>query len=304
MHFKNRTTRGTKYFLQKSLTIEQEFLEGAKRFYNAEMALTDYQKDPEGARKEVNDWVENKTKENIKNLIPEGIINSSTELILVNAIYFKGIWQNEFDRRATRSKDFFVSKNEKAKVKMMKLKTNFKHIANGGELDCQLLELPYQSEDPSMLILLPQDKYGLTSVEVSLTHDKLQKAIALTQVHRSRGVKVYLPRFKMTQQFQLNELLAKMGAIDMFNANKADFTGISPGPERLHISLVIHKAFVKVNEKGTEAAAATAVVMTRTKSPFGGSAKIRPNPVFCADHPFLFLLCHKKSGGILPEPLD
>ena len=261
MHFKNRTTRGTKYFLQKSLTIEQEFLEGTKRFYNAEMALTDYQKDPEGARKEVNDWVENKTKENIKNLIPEGIINSSTELILVNAIYFKGIWQNEFDRRATRSKDFFVSKNEKAKVKMMKLKTNFKHIANGGELDCQLLELPYQGEDPSMLILLPQDKYGLTSVEVSLTHDKLQKAIALTQVHRSRGVKVYLPRFEMTQQFQLNELLAKMGAIDMFNANKADFTGISPGPERLHISLVIHKVFVKVNEKGTEAAAATAVVM-------------------------------------------
>ena len=287
MHFKNRTTRGTKYFLQKSLTIEQEFLEGTKRFYNAEMALTDYQKDPEGTRKEVNDWVENKTKENIKNLIPEGVFNSGTVLTLVNAIYSKGIWQkNEFDRRATRSKDFFVSKNEKAKVKMMKLKTNFKHIANGGELDCQLLELPYQGEDPSMLILLPQDKYGLTSVEVSLTHDKLQKAIALTQVHRSRGVKVYLPRFEMTQQFQLNELLAKMGAIDMFNANKADFTGISPGPERLHISLVIHKAFVEVNEKGTEAAAATAVVMTRTKSPFGGSAKI---PVFCADHPFLII---------------
>ena len=86
MHFKNRTTRGTKYFLQKRLTIEQEFLEGTKRFYNAEMALTDYQKDPEGARKEVNDWVENKTKENIKNLIPEGVFNSGTVLTLVNAI--------------------------------------------------------------------------------------------------------------------------------------------------------------------------------------------------------------------------
>ena len=115
--------------------------------------------------------MENKTKENIKNLIPEGVFNSGTVLTLVNAIYSKGIWQNEFDRRATRSKDFFVSKNEKAKVKMMKLKTNVKHIANGGELDCQLLELPYQGEDPSMLILLPQDKYGLTSVEaVSYTH--------------------------------------------------------------------------------------------------------------------------------------
>ena len=294
--------------MHKSLTIEPEFLDGTKQFYNAELALVDYQNHPEGARKEVNDWVDKKTKENIKNLIPEGVFNSLTVLTLVNAIYFKGIWQNQFARRATRSKDFFVSKKEKVKVKMMKLKTKFKHIANGAELGCQLLELPYQGEDLSMLILLPQDKYGLASVEASLTHDKLQKAIALTQVQRSRGVKVYLPRFKMTQQFQLNELLAKMGAIDMFNANRADFTGISTGPERLHVSLVIHKAFVEVNEKGTEAAAATAVVMSRSKSPSGGSAKI---PVFCADHPFLFLLCHKKSGGILfmgrmmkPEPLD
>ena len=301
----NELLAANRLFVQKSFIIEQEFLEGTKRFYNAEMALTDYQKDPEGARKEVNDWVENKTKENIKNLIPEGIIDSSTELTLVNAIYFKGIWQNEFDQRATRPKDFFVSKKKKVKVKMMKLKTNFKHIANVGELGCQLVELPYQGEDLSMLILLPQDKYGLTSVEASLTHDKLQKAIALTQVQPSGEVKVYLPRFNMTQEFQLNELLAKMGVTDMFNANKADFTGISPG---LFVTHAIHKAFVEVNEKGTEAAAATAVIMSRSKSPSGGSAKI---PVFCADHPFLFLLCHKKSGGILfmgrmmkPEPLD
>ena len=301
----NELLAANRLFVQKSFTVEQEFLEGTKRFYNAEMALTDYQKDPEGARKEINDWVENKTKENIKNLIPEGIIDSGTELTLVNAIYFKGIWQNEFDQRATRSKDFFVSKKKKVKVKMMKLKTNFKHIANVGELGCQLLELPYQGEDLSMLILLPQDKYGLTSVEDSLTHDKLQKAIALTQVQPSGEVKVYLPRFNMTQEFQLKKLLAKMGVTDMFNANKADFTGISPG---LFVTHAIHKAFVEVNEKGTEAAAATAVLMSRSKSPPGGSAKI---PVFCADHPFLFLLCHKKSGGILfmgrmmkPEPLD
>ena len=301
----NELLAANRLFVHKSLTIEPEFVDGTKRLYNAELALVDYQNHPEGARKEVNDWVENKTKENIKNLIPEGVFNSGTLLTLVNVIYFKGIWQNQFARRATRSKDFFVSKKEKVKVKMMKLKTNFKHIANGGELGCQLLELPYQGEDLSMLILLPQDKYGLASVEASLTHDKLQKAIALTQVQPSGEVKVYLPRFKMTQQFELNELLAKMGVTDMFNANKADFTGISPG---LFVTHVIHKAFVEVNEKGTEAAAATAVLMSRSKSPSGGSAKI---PVFCADHPFLFLLCHKKSGGILfmgrmmkPEPLD
>ena len=170
-------------------------------------------------------------------------------------------------------------------MKMMKLKTNFKHIANGGELGCQLLELPYQGEDLSMLILLPQDKYGLASVEASLTHDKLQKAIALTQVQRLLGVKVYLPRFKMTQQF----------------------TGISSSSERLCVSHVIYKAFVEVNEKGTEAAVATAGAKKKL-SLCGGSAKI---PVFCADHPFLFLICHRNSGGVLfkgrmvkPEQVD
>ena len=94
----------------------------------------------------MNDWVETKTKENIKNLIPEGVLNSGTLLTLVNAIYFKGIWQNQFAKRVTRSQEFFLSKREKVKVKTMKLKTNFKHIANGGELGCQLLELPYQGE--------------------------------------------------------------------------------------------------------------------------------------------------------------
>ena len=301
----NELLAANRLFLQKSFTFEQEFLEGTKRFYNAEMALTDY-KDSKGARKEVNDWVEKKTKQNIKNLIPEGVFNPLTRLTLVNAIYFKGIWQNQFARRATRSKDFFVSKKETVKVKMMKLKTNFKHTANDGELGCQLLELPYQGEDLSMLILLPQDKYGLTSVEANLTHDKLQKAIALTQVISPRGVEVYLPRFKMTQIFQLNEVLKKMGATDMFHDSKADFTGISH-EEGLYVSVVFHKAFVEVNEKGTEAAAATAVVMKK-RSVSWGSAKI---PVFCADHPFLFLICHKKSGGVLfmgrmvkPEPVD
>ena len=302
----NELLAANRLFLQKGFTFEQEFLEGTKRFYNAEMALTDYKKDSKGARKEVNDWVQKKTKQNIKSLIPEGVFNPLTRLTLVNAIYFKGIWQNQFARRATRSKDFFVSKKERVKVKMMKLETNFKHIENDGELGCQLLELPYQGEDLSMLILLPQDKYGLTSVEANLTHDKLQKAIALTQVISPRGVKVYLPRFKMTQIFQLNEVLKKMGATDMFHYGKADFTGISH-IEGLYVSLVIHKAFVEVNEKGTEAAAATAVVIEE-RSLSGGSAKI---PVFCADHPFLFLICHKKSGGVLfmgrmvkPEPVD
>ena len=114
-----------------------------------------------------------------------------------------------------------------------------------------------------MVILLPHDTYGLAKVEESLTHDKLQKALAC--LSGPYKVKVSLPRFKLTQQFLLNKILAKMGATDMFDEFKADFSGISAGPERLYVSHVIHKAFVEVNEKGTEAAAAAAVVMKKPK---------------------------------------
>ena len=178
----------------------------------------------------------------------------------------------------------------------MQLTTDFKHVEDDGELGCQVLELPYQGEELSMVILLPFDTYGLTKVEESVTHDKLQGALALTQSCHSDKVEVYLPRFKMTQQFQLNGILAKMGSRDLFDEFKADFSGISPGPERLYVSLVIHKAFVEVNEKGTEAAAATAVVIKARSA----AVRIPPKlPVFRAAPPFLFMICHKKSGGIL-----
>ena len=128
-----------------------------------------------------------------------------------------------------------------------------------------------------------------------MTHDKLQKALALTQSRHPYVVEVCLPRFKLTQQFRLNEILAKMGATDMFNEFKADFSGISPGPERLYVSLVIHKPFVEVNLKGTEAAAATAVAL-KARSATWVPPRIS---IFCVDHPFLFMICQKKSGGIL-----
>lgn len=142
-----------------------------------------------------------------------------------------------------------------------------------------------------MVLLLPHDVHGLAKLEESLTHDKLQKALQSVAKSRPYKVEVSLPRFKLMQQFLLNKVLEKMGATDMFNEFKADFSGISPGPEKLYVSHVIHKAFVEVNEKGTEAAAATAVVM------MGRMAML--NPIFCADHPFLFVICHKKSGAIL-----
>ena len=280
-------------FVQKNFSLVQEFVEGTKTFFDAEIALVDYQRDTEGARKEVNEWVEEKTNQKIKDLIAEGVFNTLTRLTLVNAIYFKGFWQNQFDEKVTFPQQFFISGSETVEVQMMHLTKTLKHAEHGGELACQILELPYQGEDLSMVILLPHDTHhGLGKLEQDLTHDKLQAALALVSQSHPHKVEVSLPRFKLTQQFALNEILANMGATDMFNELKADFSVMASGPERLHVSHVIHKAFVEVNEKGTEAAAATAVVM------MAPTCVIR-NAIFCADHPFLFMICHRKSSAIL-----
>ena len=279
-------------FLQKNFSLVQEFVEGTKTFFHSEIALVDYQTDPDSAKKEVNDWVEEKTKQKIKNLIAEKVFNAHTRLTLVNAIYFKGFWQNQFDQQATFKQHFVVSESEKTDVQMMHLMKDFRHVDDSRVLACQILEMPYQGEDLSMVILLPHDTHGLAKLEESLTHERLQQAFASVSQSHPQKVEVSLPRFKLIQQFAVNDVLANMGVTDMFDELKADFSGMTPGPEKLHVSHVIHKAFVEVNEKGAEAAAATAVVMM---APTG----FVRNPIFCADHPFLFMICLKKSSAIL-----
>ena len=294
----NEVLVANRLFVQKNAeTLPlQEFVEGTEKFYDADVAFVDYKKNAKGARKVVNNWVEKKTKQNIKNLIPEGMFNQLTRMTLVNAIYFKGNWQMQFHEESTGLHEFIVSKNERVHVRMMNLMTDFNHIEDFGKLACQVLEMPYQGKDLSMVILLPHDNYGLAELEKRLTHEKLQKAFeSVTQDFHK--VKVFMPRIKLTQQFLLNDILAKMGATDMFAPN-ADFSGITSGPEELSVSTVIHKAFVEINEKGTEAAAVTAVVGD-LKGASGLRRKSPRIPIFRADHPFLFMICHKKTGGIL-----
>lgn len=289
----NELLTANRLFLQVDFEIQPGFVEGTKKFYDAEVGMVDYQDDTENARKEVNAWVEEKTKQKIQNMIPEGVFSTRTRLSLVNAIYFKGFWQNQFDKKATSKQRFFVSESEETEVDMMHLTKKLKHVDFSLELACQILELPYQGEDLTMVILLPRNTYGLAKLEESLTHESLQQALASVSEAYAEKVKVSLPRFKLTQQFKLKEILIKMGVTDMFSEFDADFSGIIRGPERLYVSHVVHKAFVEVNEKGTEAAAATAVVaMTRMAGPMSDAT-------FCADHPFLFMICHKRSSAIL-----
>ncbi len=272
---------------QKGYKFLPEFLKLNKQYYGAGVREVDYGK-TEKARKTINAWVEDQTRDKIKNLIPKGILDPLVRLVLTNAIYFKGDWLTQFNKKFTRDAPFHTAAGKTVNAPLMYVKAKFPY-ADTGKL--QILELPYTGNDLSMVVLLPRvtgDDYAqaLAKLEVALTPDKLD---AWVKTLHEQEVAVYLPRFRTTLKFRLDKQLQALGMRDAF-AMSADFSGMN-GRKDLYISAVLHKAFVEVNEKGTEAAAATAVVM-RLKS----AAKIT---VFRADHPFIFLIRHKPTGSIL-----
>ena len=254
-----------------------------KSDYGVAVTPLDYSK-TEAARGTINQWVESKTQDKIKDIIGQGILTPDTELTLVNAIYFYGKWQKPFQSKDTFAGNFQISPGHGEDVPMMNQKGAFSYADLGA---VQLLELPYQGGELSMLIVLPKSSGGLKEIEVGLSPEILSKwrsKLAPTQV------RMLLPKFKITWGENLNVPLQALGMRDAFDA-KADFSGIDGNPHGLSIGLVIHKAFVDVKEEGTEAAAATVVVLPGAVAPVG--------PLFAADHPFLFLIQEKKTGSIL-----
>jgi serpin B len=269
---------------QQSYHFLPEFLRVTREDYGAELALQDFVTKTEEARKTINAWVEKQTEEKIKDLIPPGVLDQMTRLVLTNAIYFKGKWANQFDKKATEEAPFKLTPGEAVSVPMMHRKDSFKY---GMTDDAQILELPYVGDELSMLIVLPKAVDGLADLEKRLTPANLGKWLSEL---RKKEVNVYLPRFTMTSQFQMNEVLKSMGMSSAFAPDAANFSGMD-GKRDLFISAVIHKAFVDVNEEGTEAAAATGVVMRAKRAQI--------TPVFRADHPFVFLIRDNKTGAIL-----
>ncbi len=261
------------------------FLSLTRQHYGAGFRETDFRRNAEAARKTINGWVEEQTKKRIENLIPQGAVDSSTRLVLTNAIYFKGKWAKEFSKTSTSNEPFHVAAAETIKAPTMRQKGDFRYGMNNG---VQILELPYKGDRLAMVILLPETNDGLPALEKSLSRDRLNAWI--TQASFAE-VDVSLPKFKMTCQFSLAENLIAMGMTNAFS-RAADFSGIN-GKRDLSISAVLHKAFVDVNEEGTEAAAATAVIIRTT------SIAVKKQAVFRADHPFLFLIRDTRSGAIL-----
>jgi serpin B len=205
-------------------------------------------------------------------------------LVLTNAIYFKGNWASQFDEEKTMDAPFYVSGSEEMEVPMMNQKGEFGYMETS---DLQVLELPYVEDELSMIIILGKVKDGIDKVEERLTEEELA---GWMEKLREREVVVSIPKFKMTREFMLADVLKSMGMVDAFTS-AADFSGMN-GKQDLFISAVIHKAYVDVNEEGTEAAAATAIGMRLT-------AIEEPPPVFRADHPFIFIIRDKVTGSIL-----
>jgi serpin B len=271
---------------QQGLSYRPEFLKRAEASFGAGLRPVEFLENPEGARKTINAWVEKQTRDKIKNLLASSDIDRDTDLILTNAIYFKGSWAIPFPKASTKDAEFRDS-NTSSRVPTMHLTSQFGYLETD---DFQGLDLPYVGNDLSMVILLPKKVDGLTGLESSLSSTSVEGWLAKLA---RRRVQVELPRFKVEASCELAKTLASMGMPSAFG-RQADFSGITTD-RRLAISAVIHKAFTEVNEEGTEAAAATAVIMKR-------SLAIAPQQipvVFRADHPFLFLIRDIRSGSIL-----
>ncbi|KFZ60321.1 Leukocyte elastase inhibitor [Podiceps cristatus] len=278
-------------FGEKSYSFLPDFLTNTQKLYGADLATVDFLQACEEARKEVNQWVEEKTEGKILNLLSEGSVNSMTRLVLVNAIYFKGNWAEKFEEADTTDMPFRLNKNERKTVKMMYQKKKF-HFGYIPEVKIRVLELPYDGRELSMIILLPDDieddSTGLQKLEKELTFEKLQEWTCPQHLY-STDVHVRLPKFKLEESYDLKSDLVALGLLDVFDGGKADLSGMS-GARDLFLSKIVHKAFVEVNEEGTEAAAATAGIAMLC---------MVMEEEFNADHPFLFFIRHNSTQSIL-----
>jgi serpin B len=249
------------------------------------MYLVDFQNDPQGARQDINDWVSRETQEKIKDIVPPGAIDAMTRLVLANAIYFKADWASEFAREDTSDQDFHLADGNTVSVPTMYQNGSFRYAAERG---LQALELPYAGDQLSMVILLP-DEGQLDALQTDLDAERLDELLGKLDY---RMVDVHLPKFTYEYSLSLADVLANMGMRTAFDPAKADFSGMD-GARDLYIGDVLHKAFVAVDEAGTEAAAATVVIMKLT-------AMLPEDAIqFRVDRPFLFVIRDIPTGTIL-----
>lgn len=258
--------------------VSEEFKALLQKNYAAELFAGDLEK--------INGWVKTKTEGKIEEILEK--LDPNSVCVLLNAIYFKGIWESQFDEKQTKEAPFRLSETENANVPFMYQKASFKLIEKD---DFQAIAMPYKGKSLAMIAVLPQKVDGLAGLEKDLSSEKIEAWLTELDSASEQNVKLYLPKFKLETGYDLVPTCTDLGMKDAFTPDVADFSGMGWPKGKLWISQIKHKAFVEVNEEGTEAAAATAVEMA-TKS-------ISMDPVFKADHPFIFLVRDNSTGSIL-----
>jgi serpin B len=268
---------------QEGYEFLTDFLDALAENYGAGLRTVDFIEQTEAARQIINDWVSDQTEEKIQDLIPQGVLDSLTRLVLTNAIYFNGKWRTPFGKDDTHDDSFHLLDDRTVTVPMMSQTTSLRYGEGDGY---QAAALRYRGADMSMLFVLPGDG-RFAEMEGTLSAERLAGVL---DGLRYRRVRITVPRFKFESPFSLGETLKRMGMVDAFG--DADFSGMT-GERDLFISDILHKAFVAVDEEGTEAAAATAVIMQRMSVMPQEAMEMK------LDRPFFFLIRDDSSGTIL-----
>ena len=263
------------------------FLNIARKDYQANVNQADFKTASAAVIRQVNDWVAERTKDKIKEILPAGSVDAQTRLVLANAIYFKGLWATPFPPGATLSAPFHLGPGSDVKASLMHRTGTMRYMEGDAY---QAVEVPYSGNQLALVILLPRAVDGLNKLEGDLSPAFL--SATLTGL-KEQPVDLFVPSFEMSSSFALGNVLKTLGMADAFGP-AADFSGMD-GARDLFISHVFHKAWVEMNEKGTEAAAATATVMTRHAI----ARPLTPPVVFRADHPFVFLIRDTQSDAVL-----
>ena len=290
---------GNALWVQQDYLLLNDYSEAVERYYGGKASNVDFIKETEKSRQTINSFIEEQTNNKVKELIPAGQVDPLTRLVITNAIYFKGTWEWEFDKSDTRDKNFYITPENVVKTPMMYMDSD-KATFNYADLEkLQILELPYKGDKISMLILLPKQgeaydyekgekiTYNYNLEDIELSSEKLNEY--KSEMQETKLSAIYLPKFKFDTKYFMVSTLSEMGMPTAFSM-QADLSGID-GSQNLYIQNVIHQAFVQVDEKGTEAAAATSIMI--------GIKSAMPSNVFRADHPFIFIIQEKETGNIL-----
>src|SRR6056297_1462357 len=269
-------------WIQQNFKLKDEFLNITKKYYSSALYYTDFNQKGKSAEK-INGWVEKNTQNKIRNLIQPSALGSDTRLVLINALYFKGRWDKPFRKEKNSEEPFTTARNEEVTTTFMngQIKTWYYK-------DClkEIIEIPYTNKDYALMIILPKNYRKLKWVERFLSVKCLER---YEKKKEKYNVKISIPKFNMDSEFNLKDLFQELGMKEAFSGD-ADFSGMTEKP-KLFIDEVIHKSTINVNEEGTEAAAATAVIMRRT-------AVLIENVTFKANRPFIYAIKNTNDGSI------